>query len=562
MAVLNAFPGGASPVIPAGYGVLRQNWVTSDGENQTVTFSIAGAVSTEVESDGNGSASVTLPVGTYIVTPVHGGRYKGADPKTVTVSNREETSVIWLATVDDSSVVTFSNIAPYTGMEIYVDGSPTASYDNLGEELTVQLDKGSYVARLEGPKDVALVPFEVSAGTEVAVDLEDTTEVGLVYDSATVDGVYPVTGSRAIHLGVDGQSHTVEVSAGVLTYGNGATAVSWTDETLVVISSGGSVDAGQTLTRPITLITSDIEGFTVPVDASYLVLVVGGGGGTAVNATNNIRGGGGSGRMEQATLELSASEPYDLTIGDGGSGSSNGGSTSFGALLAATGGSYGTASGGAGGAGGGGTQNGNGGRGYFGGGGGAGYKTAQGGGAGGAGGTYGGGGGAGHSATSSNGTAGGKGTYGGAGGGKGGDGSAGRDTSGLDLWFTGTGKGGEGGSNTGGGGGGYGGNGGNGGTYAGGGGGGYGGTGGAGGTYGGGGGGGFGGAGGAGGFYGGGGGGGYGKSPSSVKPSGAHSNSGYSGQGYGRGAGGLYYSSSYTSTASGYQGCVVIQYIG
>ena len=240
--------------------------------------------------------------------------------------------------------------------------------------------------------------------------------------------------------------------------------------------------------------------WTVPANVTSVnVLLFGGGGGAGSNAHSEGEerakgGGGGGGYMAKSTLTVTPKQSISITIGAGGAVGQAGGTTSFGSLLSAQGGSAGEnarvdgthgyggkggdgGSGGAGsigtylnyrvncGAGGNGAQ--------FGGG--AGSYEAKGG----NGGTYGGGGGAGgsYSGTYSGGTGG---QYGGAGGNSEKNGTKGTDTTNVaDIDFKGLGKAGAGYTDGGGGGGGgYGGNGGNGGLYEGGGGGGYGGNGG------------------------------------------------------------------------------------
>lgn len=245
--------------------------------------------------------------------------------------------------------------------------------------------------------------------------------------------------------------------------------------------------------------------WTVPANVtSATVLVMGGGGGSGGKVSYESSGswshdakggGGGAGRIKKQAVTLTPGQSITVTIGTGGIGGDNdsgtgtlaggdgrnGGTTSFGTLLSATGGEGGkgaTASsyydpaggnGGAGSAGGGGGfghySGGNGGNGDYCGGGGAGSGFGSGNANGGNGGIYGGGGG------TISGTVGAGGQYGGSGG------SApstmpgnGTDTTAMNLDFTGEGKAGtngvaDGAYNYGGGagGGGYGGNGGNGG---------------------------------------------------------------------------------------------------
>ena len=269
-------------------------------------------------------------------------------------------------------------------------------------------------------------------------------------------------------------------------------------------------------TKPVlkTEVITKTQTWTVPdgvTSVNVFLFGGGGGGGRNVHTKNDSvydtyaeggGGGGGGGYWAKSTRTVTPKQSISITIGAGGRVGQAGGTTSFGSLLSANGGSAGESgrtdgySHGYGGKGG---DGGSGGAGKYGShtvpatnpssmtyleNGGAGGNGAQfGGGAGsieangGNGGTYGGGGGAGANGYYSGGKGG---QYGGAGGNSEQNGTNGTDTTNVaDIDFKGLGKAGAGDSDGGGGGGGgYGGNGGNGGFYEGGGGGGYGGNGG------------------------------------------------------------------------------------
>ena len=168
-----------------------------------------------------------------------------------------------------------------------------------------------------------------------------------------------------------------------------------------IIAGRGSKSSGGITPSPTVLFTEvtirENSQFTIPgaINNTYNVIIFGGGGegGYLHNLANNnfvYAGGGGGGNMNMKDLVINnIGEAVPITIGKGGIGEytytrngMNGGSSSFGVYLSATGGEGGKAigrlDGGNGGTGGGGgfnsynpSQCGDGGDGYYGGGGGA-----------------------------------------------------------------------------------------------------------------------------------------------------------------------------------------------
>lgn len=374
-------------------------------------------------------------------------------------------------------------------------------------------------------------------------------------DTATIDGTaytITLTGADApeTDLFVSGKSILIDVdtegklinfkSGGGLTNGKLALADATEDTVFngrTFYARDKTMRTGRALATPITAKTDDVNPgvtyynergelmvgtrkkeakseifqmdgtFTVPAGVTSVAVRILGAGGKG----NNQRGGGG-GHMNYGVFDVTPGQKIPVTIGLGGgqvgNSSVTGGTSSFGTLISAAGGTE--ADGGSGG-GSGNYSFGGGNASYGGGGGGCGYGGYRSNSAGdwnspgGNGGTYGGGGGSGGTyegrngdTTGHGGSGGSGGTYGGSGGTDGAAGTAGTNTTALDLEFTGTGKrgaagyghtvGGLHGSGGSGGGGGYGGNGGRGGNAdearaspmsgAGGGGGGYGGNGG------------------------------------------------------------------------------------
>ena len=98
MAMVGAFLGGPGTIIPVGSGIMELQWVTSDGQNQTVSFQVSGPETKTLQSDSNGYVYDTFLAGSYTVTPIHGGEYSGDDTKTLVVPNRSSVSATWFAT--------------------------------------------------------------------------------------------------------------------------------------------------------------------------------------------------------------------------------------------------------------------------------------------------------------------------------------------------------------------------------------------------------------------------------------------------------------------------------
>ena len=121
-------------------------------------------------------------------------------------------------------------------------------------------------------------------------------------------------------------------------------------EALIIRSGGGSQSSGGYV--PKTVLINSNQTWTVPKakNQEFMVRIFGGGGGGATYSesisTNNY-GGGGGGNMNNALLKLNEGDVIDITIGSKGNDKlnrintsipSNGGTTSFGTYLSATGG--------------------------------------------------------------------------------------------------------------------------------------------------------------------------------------------------------------------------------
>lgn len=553
MAFVGGFLGGGVEMVPAGHAQICMKWTTEDRQNMSnVTMNLtsdSGEV-TQIQSNEFGYAEAIVPVGKYTVSVVHNGDYFNDDPQGVVAESAQTYYLNFDAYLRSTGVVFDYNFPENTAYRIYDSEGTQIKAGTWINPLYVGLAKGNYKIQIDFQSTTVEEGFTV---VDIAQNVFLDDVLCVLYVSGLIPGsilyfndekVADITGT-SLEVVVPRSSTPIKVFAEyVPTYSNGVKAV--TGKAVNITPDFPRLNVEYPFSSVLNLITEDIAGFSVPVSGVYEIFAIGGGGSTySYSNADTYTGGAGSGHMALEEVELDSTKTYEITIGQPGE--YNGGATSFGTLISVSGGNGVSASenGGSGGAGGGGGLDkknntpGSGGNGSFGGGGGGGMYNDFKYGNGGKGGPYGGGGGS--PKTSGDVASGGQ--YGGAGGIRTINASAGTDTTGMELWFTGEGKAGGRESYGGGGGGGFGGNGGYG-YIGGGGGGGYGADGGDSGpsttstsSYGGGGGGGFGGKGGRG-YTGGGGGGGYGL------------------QNYGKGA-----DSTYSSTNKGTAGCVVIRWL-
>ena len=114
------------------------------------------------------------------------------------------------------------------------------------------------------------------------------------------------------------------------------------------------ITTSQVWTPPHNVWTEDSTSPNFPIT----VRLFGGGGGGYFGGYNNGGGGGGGGAMSYGVYSIASNKSYNITIGQGGLDSANGGTTSFGTIAAAIGGGAGlNGAGGSGGSGGGGGGN-------------------------------------------------------------------------------------------------------------------------------------------------------------------------------------------------------------
>lgn len=196
------------------------------------------------------------------------------------------------------------------------------------------------------------VVLSINGSTDSVWTLNYGGTAGLYAQASATDGKLYTTGSLPLLLGTGSAERlrigtTGEIGLGGANYGtsgqflksNGpGAAATWG-------TAGGGFSNMTVFTSPGT--------FTTPASTTQIkVTVVGGGGGSFGSPTGSIGSGGGGGGTAIYVGPVSASTGYAVTVGAGGPAPGTGGTSSFGVLASATGGSGGGPSSGVGGAGG------------------------------------------------------------------------------------------------------------------------------------------------------------------------------------------------------------------
>ena len=381
--IIGAFMGGDTGSIPAGYAKLNLSFVTSDGKNMDgVVFSIVGATSTSVVSDANGNASLTLPVGSYTVTPSYNGIYEGAEAKTITLENETAYTLIWTASRPRVQVHLISPIeASYTASYSIKDSQGVVYYSSENTTWTNRMPfllyADQYILTLTIGGFTQSTTFNAVSDGDVDISaifctIQITYPVSYVFD-VTYDGVAQGTRST-IHV-LKGTSSKVMSFTGGPRYSGMVDTPLISINNVNVTPSSNSITVNPTGVGSVIMLTESGD-LNVPVDGSFRILAVGGGSQGGNVPSGSLYGGigGSSGRVVDTITTVPAGT-YKVTIGTGGkrvSGASPT-ATSFGTLVSASPGS-----GNGGGAGGGGGSTSRAGEGLDFGGGGSGGSTSSG----------------------------------------------------------------------------------------------------------------------------------------------------------------------------------------
>lgn len=360
--IVGAFMGGDTGSIAAGYAKLNLSFVTSDGKNMDgVVFSIVGATSTSVVSDANGNASLTLPVGSYTVTPSYNGTYEGAEAKTITLENETAYTLIWTASrprvqVNLVSPIETSYVASYSITDnqgkVYYSSENTTWTDRMSFLLYAD----QYILTLSIGGFTQSTTFNAVSDGDVDISsifctVQIAYPVSYVFD-VTYDGV-PQGTTSTIHVLKGTSSKVISFSGGPRYGGLVDTAVLTLNDANVTPSSD-TVTVSPTAVGSVIMLTESGT-LDVPVDGSFRILAIGGGsqGGNVSSGSYGGSLGGSSGRVVDTITDVTTGS-YKITIGTGGVPSSGSGTsptaTSFGTLVSASPGSF--SGGGAGGGGG------------------------------------------------------------------------------------------------------------------------------------------------------------------------------------------------------------------
>ncbi len=304
-----------------------------------------------------------LGVGSYTVSVTHGGEYLGDDPKSITLASRETASLTWLTGARQAQQVTISSPGSLDSSSVsytIVQGGTTVQSGSMwNATMTFNLYPGAYTLTLNAFGDTVTKEFTVPKTSGLTLDIADQFCQLSVSDSGgygvknitvrgyscssttsykTTQTLYILRSSKSASIGGTVNTPTPPSYSGV------STAKIYTFSV-----SGGSItpNAGSrsilfTVSKVANLVFITSDGTLTVPSGTYNVLINGGGGGSIKGYTDSYRYGANGGEIKRYKGALNGA--YSITLGAGGvadgtSGKGNGGASSFGTLLSASGGS-------------------------------------------------------------------------------------------------------------------------------------------------------------------------------------------------------------------------------
>jgi hypothetical protein len=356
--------GSGTYVLPAGNPVTTGTTISSTWANTTLT-DIGSALTTSISNDGQTVPTANLPMGNYAHTGVANASVR---TQYASAAQVQDGALEYLGAVSGTDTITASAAV---GMSTYTVGQ-TFRFVSAGANTTTAV-----TINING---IGAKNITKNGATALAVgDIPSGAALQIVYDGTQfqLTGIIPssATSVTTFSAGTTGFTPSTATSgavtlAGTLAIANGGTANNalavtaggtlYTDGTKLVNvgagtsgqylkSNGASAPTWASVAVSGTLI--NIQYFTstatyTPTSGTTFVVVevVGGGGGGGTASATTGAGGGGSGGYARKKITSSFS---GVTVTVGGAASTS----SFGALVSATGGSNGTngASGGNGG---------------------------------------------------------------------------------------------------------------------------------------------------------------------------------------------------------------------
>ena len=347
---------GAIPIAGTG-GVLQNSTLTYDGTTLTAT-KFSGAL--------NGSVGATTPSTGKFTSLTDSGLTSGRIPFSGTGGLLQDAAALTFdgttlaatklsgglngslgATTPSTAVVTSLTDSGLTaGRVTYADTGGL-----LKDSSALTFDGTTLSAtKLAGAVNGSL--GATTPSTAVVTSLNATS----VTDSGLTSGRVPFAGTGGLlqdnaALTFDGTTLSATKLAGAHNGSVGATTPSTgafttlSATTPLAVSSGGTGSSTGIATPQFTQYTSGSGTYTTPAGAKYLIVkMVGGGGGGGNSSATTVGGGGGSGGYLEGLI-TSPLASYSYAVGEGGSGGTNGGTTTFGtSLFSATYGSAGTSS--------------------------------------------------------------------------------------------------------------------------------------------------------------------------------------------------------------------------
>lgn len=316
-----------------------ENTVTRDGQNSPsanlpmATFRHTGVGNAAARTDYAAAGQIQDQSLTHVVAASVGGTADAItlSPSPAITAYAAGQRWSFLAEAINTTAVTV-NVSALGAKAVQKLGVALVAGDlTTGDLVEIEYD-GTQFQMLTPARTLVLTAGSI-AGASLANGAVDTTQ--LADDAVTLAKMAPGTDGNLISYDISGDPVAVATgtSGQVLTSNGAGTAPTFQDAVagglvgIQVITTTGGV------TYNATAGTNSVE---VELQGG------GGGGGNATNTSGNRAYGGGGGQGGRAIERItSAFDGVTVTIGPGGAASLNGGTTSFGALLQATGGNAG-----------------------------------------------------------------------------------------------------------------------------------------------------------------------------------------------------------------------------